>query len=132
MVLYIAQGTRIQGGRNLFTLTPKVSRLARGHHKSLDDSRRMLPIFILAARQWMGSVFRICNSPVLTSTWSRRDRITAVARYPCIMIISHWDMLNPVCHKLGASSTIFPSLFPSHPHSPNSLLLPHSRPEFNK
>lgn len=80
--------------------------------------------------EWISYVW---YSPVLTRTWSRRDSITAVARYPCIMIISHWDMLKPVCHKLGASSTIFPSLFQSRPpRSPGPRILPHSRPEFCK
>lgn len=55
-------------------------------------------------------------SPVRTSTLSRMDRVRVVARYPCIMIISHLDTLNPAsCHRPVPSCTIFFCLALSHP-----------------
>lgn len=47
-------------------------------------------------------------SPVRTNTLSRTYRTRVVARYPCIMIISHLDALNPAaCHRPVPSCTIF-------------------------
>lgn len=47
-------------------------------------------------------------SPVRTSTLSRIYRTRVVTRYPCIMIISHLDALNPAaCHRPVPSCTIF-------------------------
>lgn len=46
--------------------------------------------------------------PVRTNTLSRTYRTRVVARYPCIMIISHLDALNPAaCHRPVPSCTIF-------------------------
>lgn len=55
-----------------------------------------------------GKSGRWLYSPVRTNTLSRTYRTRVVARYPCIMIISHLDALNPAaCHRPVPSCTIF-------------------------
>lgn len=62
------------------------------------------------------SYTRLYSPAVRTSTLSRMDSKRVVARYPCIMIISHLDTLNPApCHRPVASCTIFLCLALFHP-----------------
>lgn len=64
-----------------------------------------------ASKLWLSK--KICfnhemYSPVRTITLSRMDKIRVVALYPCIMIISHLDTLNPAsCHRPVVPCTIF-------------------------
>lgn len=62
------------------------------------------------------SCTRLYSPAVRTSTLSRMDSKRVVGRYPCIMIISHLDTLNPApCHGPVASCTIFFCLALFHP-----------------
>lgn len=62
------------------------------------------------------TVSYLYSPAVRTSTLSRMDSKRVVARYPCIMIISHLDTLNPApCHRPVASCTIFLCLALFHP-----------------
>lgn len=62
------------------------------------------------------SCTRLYSPAVRTSTLSRMDSKRVVGRYPCIMIISHLDTLNPApCHRPVASCTIFFCLALFHP-----------------
>lgn len=63
-----------------------------------------------------GKSGRWLYSPVRINTLSRTYRTRVVARYPCIMIISHLDALNPAaCHRPVPSCTIFFRLARSNP-----------------
>lgn len=82
------------------------------------------PMWWRVKQTWRGNRERIYTvsisylySPaVRTSTLSRMDSKRVVARYPCIMIISHLDTLNPApCHRTVASCTIFLCLALFHP-----------------